>query len=456
MSSVLYDITERGQEQCGVDLREHYPYALTPHKNFRAGYAELHNRPFPVLSAPLSVSHVVLKQPVGGCANAALAHLTALCDRYSVCAPKPGETCFYQDFGEFEVRWEKHFEFCSYSFIVHGESAVPFQSPPIVLLPADWLSALSGELVAAVHIEFRNAAPEALSPQVLRPWFEGQRLIGSEIASGGATMWSAFRLHSDAFNRILVENRTLNDCQTGRVLRALLELETYRNMMLLAFPLAREISTRITRMERQLSDAVHQMREINGVEDEHRRLNELSVMAGAVAEMIADTRYRFDATNAYYGLVLSRLTELEEREICDLQTVKAFIDRRLSPAFRTVQAAQRRMDDLARRIDSASEFLRTRVEMSIEAQNNRLLVSMDQRAKLQLTLQQTVEGLSVLVLSYYLVALAEKVLYGVAFLPAGIEKSALVAACVPVALTAVWFSSRRWKRHLKTKGGVPD
>jgi len=45
-------------------------------------------------------------------------------------------------------------------------------------------------------------------------------------------------------------------------------------------------------------------------------------------------------------------------------------------------------------------LLRTRVEISRERQNQQLLTSMDRRARLQLRLQQAVEGLSVAAISY--------------------------------------------------------
>ncbi len=44
--------------------------------------------------------------------------------------------------------------------------------------------------------------------------------------------------------------------------------------------------------------------------------------------------------------------------------------------------------------------------MALEAQNQTLLASMDRRARLQLRLQQTVEGLSVAAICYYVVGLA--------------------------------------------------
>ena len=45
-------------------------------------------------------------------------------------------------------------------------------------------------------------------------------------------------------------------------------------------------------------------------------------------------------------------------------------------------------------------MLRTRVDITIEEQNRDLLESVDRRARLQLLLSETVEGLSVVVISY--------------------------------------------------------
>src|SRR3546814_18423991 len=54
---------------------------------------------------------------------------------------------------------------------------------------------------------------------------------------------------------------------------------------------------------------------------------------------------------------------------------------------------------------SASNLLRTRVDIELEAQNRDVLMSMNRRARLQLRLQETVEGLSVVAISYYVVGL---------------------------------------------------
>ena len=65
-----------------------------------------------------------------------------------------------------------------------------------------------------------------------------------------------------------------------------------------------------------------------------------------------------------------------------LQTVTAFIMRRLPLALRTIKATKYRLDNLAKRTDRASDFLRTNTDMVIE--NQALLTSMNNRAKIQL------------------------------------------------------------------------
>ena len=60
-------------------------------------------------------------------------------------------------------------------------------------------------------------------------------------------------------------------------------------------------------------------------------------------------------------------------------------------------------DKLAR----AANLLRTRVDIELEQQNSELLKAMNERTRLQLRLQQTVEGLSIAAISYYVVSLLD-------------------------------------------------
>ena len=80
---------------------------------------------------------------------------------------------------------------------------------------------------------------------------------------------------------------------------------------------------------------------------------------------------------------------------------------------------------------------------------------MDRRADLQLRLQHTVEGLSVVAISYYAVGLL-----GYAAAPlahaAGIDKTLLVSALTPLVVVAVWLGMRRVRARLHDAAGHGD
>ena len=93
------------------------------------------------------------------------------------------------------------------------------------------------------------------------------------------------------------------------------------------------------------------------------------------------------------------------------QSFGEFMMRRFDPAMRTVKSAERRLQAMAERAIRAGNLLRTRVDVERSAQNQDLLASMDRRADAQLRLQRTVEGLSVVAISYYAVNLVRYMAY---------------------------------------------
>jgi uncharacterized membrane-anchored protein len=85
--------------------------------------------------------------------------------------------------------------------------------------------------------------------------------------------------------------------------------------------------------------------------------------------------------------------------------------------------------------------------VEVEQQNRDVLASMNNRACLQLRLQETVEGLSVAAVSYYIVGLISYLAKGSKSLASyGITSEAVAAVCVPVAVLLVWWGLRRVHR----------
>ncbi|MNV67169.1 hypothetical protein D3C71_1599560 [compost metagenome] len=141
-----------------------------------------------------------------------------------------------------------------------------------------------------------------------------------------------------------------------------------------------------------------------------------------------------------------RIVELREIRIEGLPTVGEFMDRRLAPAIRTCEAVESRLQALSQRVARASDLLRTRVEIAVEGQNAELLLSMDKRAQLQLRLQETVEGLSVVAISYYLVGIVGYAAKGVKGLGMKVDPDLLVGLMIPIVIAFVWSGVRRIRK----------
>ena len=419
---------------------------LNTHPRFVESYKGLHSRAFFPVQGPVQVSHIAVLHAGEFEADEALAHLLTLCQHFELSCELTAPFVSLR-FPDFELRWELHTEFSTYSFISYVPTQQPFADHVLQQLPQGWVENIPGQVVSAVRVGVVDVQ-QVPDREVLREHFEGQRLKGSELRQGAATLWSALHLHEDGFNRMLVLNQHLSECEIGRVVRALLELEAYRNMLLLALPVAQQTIAAVSEMEDQLAVLTRQFSHDQVSIDDQQLLSELSTMAAAIAELIAASRYRFDAAQAYYQMVESRFAELQEGEVDHLQTISDFIDRRLSPAIRTVSAAKRRLDDLSGRVGRATDFIRTRIDMSIEKQNQNLLKSMDRRAKQQFRLQQTVESLSVVVLTYYTLSLLALALKGLPLAALGLSTEAAIAFLIPVVFGLVWYLTHRLKQKI--------
>ena len=176
-------------------------------------------------------------------------------------------------------------------------------------------------------------------------------------------------------------------------------------------------------------------------------LHELLGISSDLEKLAVQFTFRFGATAAYEAILNQRIVVLREERIEGRQTFAEFMMRRYDPAMRTVKSAEKRLHEMSERAARAAELLRTRVDVERSAQNQRLLESMDQRADLQLRLQRTVEGLSVVAISYYAVSLMAYLTYPMAKL-LDISKEMLTGILVLPVVGLVWLMVRRIRQAL--------
>ncbi len=425
--------------------------AFREHPLRRTVAAELHARTYEPLCAPERVTHlaVMCNERDGG---RGVAHLKRLLAHYGRPLPAQINLHYAADLGPLRVRWERHTEFVTFTFSKQGPFEHPFAEPVLNDLPQDWVRDLPGDVMAAVSVAIEPCSTPERNPDQLSALFDGNQVIGSAVVGGAARAWSDLQIHDDGFFRILIRDCSMSDSQAGRLAKRLLDLNTYRAMSLLGLPLAREVSPALSEADRRLALLASRMAAQGAAPStpafESELLAELTSLAAEIEAISARTTYRFDASRAYYGMVVQRLEQLRQQRIEGLQTFSEFLDSRLAPAAATCEATQQRQSDLAERAARLTSLLRARVEVGLQEQNRRLLESMDRRAQLQLRLQETVEGLSVIAIGYYGVGLVGYALKGLEAYGLPLDASVGMAVALPIVVGLAWLGLRRFRKRL--------
>ncbi|MEP2532799.1 DUF3422 domain-containing protein [Shimia sp.] len=410
---------------------------------------ELHARPFPTLTTPCTAAFLAVKQ-----ADAAvvrdraqdLAHLVDLLDRHGAPHPQPGATHYSGQIGRHFLKWEQHTEFVTYTIFTPGLSARAFDPAEFEVFPEDWLHAAPGVRMTSALIRVEPRPDRDAVVDRLADWFVPESLAVSDVLDEAAVVASDFRIDSAGHMRIaaLVSPGT-DDRRIGRIVQRLCEIETYKTASMMGFARVRALSGSMGEIEGRLNRMMAEITQ--GDVPSADILDALLQTSAELENMIAESSFRFGATGAYEAIVNQRIEVMREARFEGRQTFGEFMMRRYDPAMRTVASTKTRMEALAERAMRAGELLRTKVDVARSAQNQALLESMDRRADLALRLQETVEGLSVVAISYYAVSLASYVAYPLTG-PLGISKGVLTAVVtVPVVLT-VWWMVRRIKARM--------
>lgn len=415
--------------------------SLSEHPDRRELSDELHSRPHAELVSPCAVSSIALITKADGPGLAPA--IADLCRRYGA-APPHQERHHTATLGAFRLRWERHTEFDSL-IIIQENDKVGFKRPPFELLPEDWLNGLEGQLVSATHVVVETVGGGEAEVEEIERLFEGQRVVGGRVLGGSAEAFTAFRHGGDGFVRFLVRDLGMSRGRAGRLVQRVVEVDTYRMMALLGLPVAKAATPLLNDLESRLVTLVGQLGATADLAEEQGLLDELFAVAQESERLVAQNAYRFSATEAYGRLVHDRLHDMRETRLEAFQPIAEFLDRRFEPAQRTCASVAERQESLSRRIARTADLARTRVDVALQKQNRALLASMERRARVQLRLQQTVEGLSVVAISYYALGIVTYLLGGVVD---GAMLSLAVSAIAPILLLGIWFTLRRWRERL--------
>jgi len=408
---------------------------------------ELHGRPGLPVTAPSRVTHLAFTIREGDADP--LPHIRQLCDALGVKPPPDGAAHHSAEIAGGQIKYERHGEFYRVSVVAEGG---PEKGEALAILPVGWVDGLPGARLVAIHTRIMAADEPPPDVASLVALFGHEDLAGSRVSSGQATVWTDFRIGEDGYTRMLVQDHGLSPLRMGRVIRRIHEIETYRMMALLALPLARKVQGELAGLERAVSKVTADMLSAQESHEDAELLAELSRIARDVEEVSSRTSYRFAAARAYSALVDKRIAELGEEKVMSFQRIGVFLERRFSPAMATCLAVSERIKSLAERSERASNLLRTRVDIALEGQNQQVLKSMEKRGQQQLRLQETVEGLSVVAISYYLIGIVAKLIEGIG-LYAHVETKLVSLISIPVIVFLVWWGVRRLRKHILSSTG---
>ena len=411
---------------------------------------ELHARPFPSLEVPCQAVYVAVKEPLDAHnrdRGRDRAHLLALLDRHGAAHPQPGATHHAARIGKHDLKWESHTEFVTYSAFSRGLSARPFDPHGAEVFPLDWLAQAPGRRIASVLVRVEDLPEDAEEVRArIEDWFVPESVACSWVLDEAAIIAGDFQIDPAGHMRFAVFVRPGTGARrVGRIVQRLCEVETYRAMSMLGLGRSRELNSHLNALDPKLSQMVSAMADKSQPAEE--TLHELLEIAAGLESLAVRHSFRFGATGAYEALVNQRVQILRETRFNGRQTFAEFMMRRYDPAMRTVKSAERRLSEMAERAERAGELLQTRVDVERTAQNQKLLESMDRRADLALRLQHTVEGLSVVAISYYAVNLAAYAAYPVAE-PLGLSKGMMTAVLTPAVILLVWLMIRRIRRAM--------
>ena len=416
--------------------------AFAPHPDRDVVLGEIHARPFHPANIPARLLRFAFMTDAGQ----AIADRTALwefCVRHGVPCPTKGVKQHRVTIGDIGLRWEQHSEFTSYTWELANPDTSPFD------LSARALDATMGQLPQPgphlVSIDL-HLLPASSAPS-LESLFNVGSLAASQVDGGMGLAATDFLPDEQGFVRLLLLDQGLTPTAAGALTQRILEIETYRTLALLGLPEVFRTAPGVKMIEENLIQISSAMTHGKGLADDRMLLDQLTSLAATLEAEATSSGYRFGATRAYDGLVQARLLSINEVPVDGYPTWAAFLARRVNPAIRTCATLEDRQANLSRKLARATALLRAQVDVEIERQNSELLVSMNERARAQLRLQQTVEGLSVAAISYYVVGLFGYIFRGAR--DAGMfpfDVGVATALMVPIVAGGVWYILQRVRR----------
>ncbi len=353
------------------------------------------------------------------------------------------------------VIWQSHTEYYNYqiwhvpasttSDLAFGPVAFPGYKFPLEPL---------GTGVCRLDI-LLSAGPVPAREQI-RGLFPGPILYGSKIFNGEAALLTSFTPDEEGRERywVSVGSPGTQSPRLKDIVDAIVRIETYYHLLLMQKPLFSAAIDQVYKFEQ-----VHlKQREIISGHIAHadsqtlqRWLNTLTQDLLKTNRMAGKLHFELSASLPYDKIVHATLASLTEKPLESYRPVSDYVLSGITGVAEGYQQLLKRIDTLRGGFEGIISIIRARVDLILEGQNLALLQSVDKTTKSQVILQHTVEGLSVIVIAYYLSGLAGYIFKGLHDI-GWLERPNIVSALfVPIAIGLAFVITAFSKKYLHKK-----
>ncbi|HXH85673.1 MAG TPA: DUF3422 family protein, partial [Nitrospira sp.] len=349
------------------------------------------------------------------------------------------------------IIWQAHTEYYNYQLwhlpapakpeVWFGPLAFPNYRFPIELLGLE-----------VCRLDILISADSLPPREQMRALFPGPVLYGSKIFDGDTSLITSFTPDKQGRERYWVSPGS--QAQASRlkdIVDAIVRIETYYHLLLMQKPLFSAAIDQVYKFEQ-----VHlKQREIITSHIGHadsqtlqRWLNTLTQDLLKTNRMAGKLHFELSASLPYDKIVHSTLSSLLEKPLESYRPVSDYVLSGITGVAEGYQQLLKRIEMLRGGFEGIISIIRARIDLILEGQNLKLLQSVDKTTKSQVILQHTVEGLSVIVIAYYLAGLAGYVFKGLYEM--GWLKNANIASAlfVPIAIGLAFAITSVSKKYL--------
>jgi len=350
--------------------------------------------------------------------------------------------------------WQAHTEYYNYQFWHLPSPARPEVSFGPLLFPNDKfpVEPLGTEVCRLDILMKAEAVPSRERMHGLLP---GPIVYGSRIFDEQTSLLTSFTPDEHGRERYWVGlGAQTPTSRLKDIVDAVVRIETYYHLLLMQKPLFSAAIDQVYKFEQ-----VHlKQREIITGHIAHadsqtlqRWLNSLTQDLLKTNRIAGKLHFELSASVPYDKIVHSTLGALSEKPLDAYRPVSDYVLSGITGVAEGYQQLLRRIDTLRNGFEGIIAIIRTRVDLIVEAQNLTLLQSVDKTTKSQVILQHTVEGLSVIVIAYYVAGLGGYIFKGLSEM--GWLKNAHIASAVfvPIAIGLAFVITTVSKKYLHKK-----